>query len=137
MRYIHEQSGWPSFEWNAVKLLSLVADTRYRQGLLLGRMPALGFLLCSEASLEILTSDIVKSSAIEGASLDYTQVRSSIARRLNLDIGRLVPVDRNVEGIVAIMVDAVQHYDDALTKDRLFGWHAALFPSGHSGMRKK
>ena len=136
MKYIHEQSNWPSFVYDAVKLLPMVADVRHRQGLLYGRMSTLGFSLCSEASLEILTSDIVKSSGIEGETLDYIQVRSSIARKCNLDTGGFELADRAVDGIVEIMLDAVQHYDDILTEDRLFGWHSALFPSGRSGMRK-
>ncbi len=135
MTYIHELENWPEFKWAVEKVTSLLAEVRHKQGLLLGRMSTLGFSLKNEASLEVLTSDVIKSSAIEGEYLDREQVRSSIARKLGVDIGSMAAVDRHVEGIVTMMLDATQHYDTPLTKDRLLGWHAALFPTGRSGMR--
>jgi Fic family protein len=104
--------------------------------LLIGYMGALGFNFRQEAVLQTLTADVIKSSEIEGEKLDAEQVRSSIARRLGMDIGALKPADSNVEGVVEMMLDATRHYDQALTAERLFAWHAALFPTGRSGMRK-
>ncbi|MBJ7533557.1 Fic family protein [Rhodomicrobium vannielii ATCC 17100] len=134
MPYIHEQPGWPDFNWNDSALSLVLAGLRHRQGRLLGRMESLGFNLRAEASLTTLTSDVVKSSAIEGEILNPEEVRSSIARRLGIDVGGYVAASRNVEGIVEMMLDATQNYAQALTDDRLFGWHAALFPTGRSGM---
>jgi len=136
MRYIHQHSDWPHFKWDDAKLLPLLADVRHRQGRLLGRMEGLGFQLRSEASLTTLTADVIKSSAIEGALLDAEQVRSSIARRLGLDFGGTVQPSRDVEGVVEMMLDATQKYGEPLTAERLFGWHASLFPTGRSGMRR-
>src|SRR5271157_4757308 len=99
-------------------------------------MEALGFQLRAEAVLQTLTEDVLKSSEIEGEKLDRDQVRSSIARRLGVDIGALTPADRNVEGVVEMMLDATERYDKPLTKKRLIGWYAALFPTGYSGMLK-
>src|SRR6185295_16404244 len=118
------------------KLGNLLADVRHLQGRLLGRMEALGFGMREEATLQTLTQDVLKTSEIEGEKLDTQQVRSSIARRLGMDIGAALPVDRNVEGIVEIMLDATRNYDTPLTGERLFGWHAALFPTGRSGMQR-
>jgi Fic family protein len=134
--YIHELEGWPRFEWNSHKLAEQLAAVRHRQGRLLGRMEALGFELRAEAVLQTLTEDVLKSSEIEGEILDKEQVRSSIARRLGMDIGALAPVDRDVEGVVEMMLDATQNYQALLTDERLFAWHAALFPTGRSGMTK-
>jgi Fic family protein len=134
--YIHELKGWPTFEWNSQKLAEELAAVRHRQGRLLGRMEALGFELRAEAVLQTLTEDVLKSSEIEGEILDKEQVRSSIARRLGMDIGALAPVDRDVEGVVEMMLDATQTYQTPLTYERLFAWHAALFPTGRSGMTK-
>lgn len=136
MTYIHERSGWPSFTWQDSALTTLVAEVRHRQGRLLGRMETLGFDLRQEASLTTLTIDVVKSAAIEGEDLNRDEVRSSIARRLGLDAGGLSPSGRHVEGIVEMMLDATQNHEAALTADRLFGWHATLFPSGRSGMSR-
>ncbi len=135
MTYIHELPGWPGMHWNEARLLSPLGEVRYRQGRLLGRMEAMGFPLRSEANLATLTIDVVKSSAIEGEHLDTAQVRSSIARRLGIDIGGFVAVDREVEGIVEMMLDATQNHAAPLTSERLFAWHAALFPNRRSGMR--
>jgi Fic family protein len=136
MTYIHEQKDWPKFQWRDEQLAALLADVRHRQGRLLGRMEALGFPLRSEAVLQTLTEDVLKSSEIEGEVLDKDQVRSSIARRLGMDIAGLVPADRHVEGVVEMMLDATQRYKEKLTAERLYGWHAALFPTGRSGMSR-
>jgi Fic family protein len=134
--YIHELKGWPKFHWSHERVTELLVAVSRHQGRLIGRMEALGFQLRAEAVLESLTEEVIKSSEIEGEVLDKAQVRSSIARRLGLDIGALAPVDRNVEGVVEMMLDATQNYDRPLTEERLFGWHAALFPTGRSGMTK-
>jgi Fic family protein len=134
--YIHELADWPRFDWNRERLAEPLADVRHRQGRLIGHMETLGFNLRQEAVLQTLTVDVLKSSEIEGEKLDVEQVRSSIARRLGMDIGALKPADRNVEGIVEMMLDATRHYDQPLTAERLFSWHASLFPTGRSGMTK-
>jgi Fic family protein len=134
MPYIHERDDWPAFRWSDERLATKLAAVRHRQGLLIGRMGALGFAMRSEAVLATLTEDVLKSSEIEGEHLDKDQVRSSIARRLGMDIGGLIPSDRHVEGVVEMMLDATQNYAAALTADRLFAWHAAMFPTGRSGM---
>ena len=134
--YIYQLPAWPSFQYDAGKLNKLLTDVRHRQGKLLGKMDRLGFGLQVEATLQTLTLDILKSSEIEGELLDADQVRSSIARRLGIDIAGLVPADRNVEGVVEMMLDATQHFDKPLTDERLFNWHAALFPTGRSGMHR-
>jgi Fic family protein len=136
MTYIHQNPDWPNLRWDNAKLLPLLADVRHRQGRLLGRMEGLGFRLRAEASLTTLTSDVIKSSAIEGSLLDAAQVRSSIARRLGLDFGGNVKASRDVEGVVEMMLDATQKYAEPLTAERLFAWHASLFPTGRSGMRR-
>jgi Fic family protein len=136
MRYIHQSPDWPNLRWDNARLLPLLADVRHRQGRLLGRMEGLGFRLRAEASLTTLTSDVIKSSAIEGTHLDAAQVRSSIARRLGLDFGGSVRASRDVEGVVEMMLDATQKYAEPLTAERLFAWHASLFPTGRSGMRR-
>ena len=134
--YIQQEPDWPKFRWDHAKLLPLLADVRHRQGRLLGRMEGLGFRLRAEASLTTLTADVIKSSAIEGALLDAAQVRSSIARRLGLDFGDKVQASCDVEGVVEMMLDTTQKYSEPLTAERLFGWHASLFPTGRSGMRR-
>jgi Fic family protein len=134
--YIHELHDWPRFDWNRERLAEPLAAVRHRQGRLIGRMEALGFNLRQEAVLQTLTADVLKSSEIEGEKLNAEQVRSSIARRLGMDIGALKHADRNVEGIVEMMLDATRDYDQPLTAERLFSWHASLFPTGRSGMSK-
>jgi len=134
--YIHERPEWPSFHWDFERISQRLVEVRHRQGRLIGRMEGLGFQLRTEAVLHTLTEDVLKSSEIEGEKLDSDQVRSSIARRLGIDIGGLTPADRNVEGVVEMMLDATQHYDQPLTTQRLFDWHAALFPTGRSGMSR-
>lgn len=135
-RYIHELPGWPGFQWDQKKLAGPLAALRHRQGRLIGRMETLGFSLRAEATLQTLTLDVLKSSEIEGEILDRDHVRSSIARRLGMDIGGVAAVDRSVEGVVEMMLDATQNYGASLTAERLFGWHASLFPSGYTGIRK-
>ncbi|MEO0348045.1 MAG: Fic family protein [Pseudomonadota bacterium] len=134
--WIHEHQNWPNFTWDEAILVSKLADIRHRQGRLLGRMEGFGFDLKREASLCTLTNDVIKSSAIEGENLNSEEVRSSIARRLGVDIAVAIPPSRDVEGIVEMMLDATQNYSQPLTKERLFNWHAALFPTGRSGMRR-
>lgn len=136
MAYIHQEADWPKFRWDSAEVLSLLAGVRHRQGRLFGRMESLGFELREEAVLRTLTEDVTKSSEIEGEALDKDQVRSSIARRLGMDAGAVLPADRDVEGVVEMMLDATQKFREPLTEDRLFAWHAALFPTGRSGMSK-
>lgn len=134
--YIHQLEEWPSFKWNEEKLISLLSSTRHKQGRLLGKMESLGFSLQSEAMLETMTLEALKSNEIEGEILNEEQVRSSLARRLGLGVAGIIPSDRNVEGVIEVMLDATQGYLSPLTKDRLFNWHSALFPTGKIGLRK-
>jgi Fic family protein len=134
--YIHESTDWPHFRWNDQPLATALAAVRHKQGRLIGRMEALGFELRAEANLQSLTEEVVKSSEIEGLLLDPEQVRSSLARRLGMDVGGLAPADRHVDGVVEMILDATENYAVPLTDKRLFGWHAALFPTGRSGMAK-
>lgn len=136
MRYIYHQNDWPQFNWDLAKLAHLLADVHMQQGRLLGKMEVLGFKLVSEAALRTLTLDVVKNSEIENEILDVQQVRSSIARHLGMDIAGLVPTDRSVDGVVDMMLDATQHCNEPLTKQRLLGWHHSLFPAEYSGLRK-
>ena len=136
IKYIHELKNWPTFHWSQNRLAQQLASVRHRQGRLVGRMESLGFTLRSEAMLQTLTEDVIKSSEIEGEILDKEQVRSSIARRLGMDVGALTPADRNVEGVVEMMLDATQKFSAPLTTKRLFDWHASLFPTGRSGMTR-
>jgi Fic family protein len=136
MLYIHENDLWPDLKWNDAELSLLLGDVRHRQGRLLGRMEGLGFRLRSEANLTTLTADVIKSSAIEGESLDAEQVRSSIARRLGLEIGGAATANPEIEGVVEMMLDATQKFAEPLTVERLFDWHASLFPTGRSGVRR-
>ena len=134
--YIHELRDWPAFRWSQERLAERLAAVRHRQGRLIGRMEALGFKLQAEANLETLTEEVIKSSEIEGETLDKDQVRSSIGRRLGMDIGALTPAECNVEGVVEMMLDATQKFGSPLTAERLYAWHSALFPTGHSGSVK-
>ncbi|HEY2859549.1 MAG TPA: Fic family protein [Terracidiphilus sp.] len=133
---MHGLKDWPRFHWNAERIAAPLASARHRQGRLIGRMEGLGFNLQQEAVLQTLTADVLKSSEIEGEKLDAGQVRSAIARRLGIDIGALTPADRSVEGVVEMMLDATRHFSRPLTSERLFAWHASLFPTGRSGMTK-
>ena len=134
--YIHELKNWPELTFNEAELSPLLADVRHLQGKLLGRMESLGFKLREEATLQTLTHDVIKTSEIEGETLDTEQVRSSIARRMGMDIGITKPATRDVEGVVEVMMDATVSYTKPLTEERLFDWHAALFPTGRSGMQR-
>ena len=133
--YIHDQPDWPRLQWNDEALAALLSDVRHRQGRLIGRMEALGFDLQREAVLGTLVEDVVKSSDIEGEKLDAGQVRSSVARRLGMDAGGIGRADRDVEGVVEMMLDATRRFDEPLTAERLCDWQASLFPTGRSGMR--
>lgn len=135
-KYIYQYKDWTNFTWNDKAINAIFGEVRRLQGKISGQMNVLGFSAKEETTLTMLTLDVVKSSEIEGELLNYEQVRSSIARRLGIDAAGLVPSDRHVEGVVEMMLDATQKYDEALTEDRLFGWHAALFPMGRSGMYK-
>ena len=134
--YIHQNINWPKFTWNTDVITPLLGEVRHRQGKILGLMQGLGFRLQEETVLKTLTLDVVKSSEIEGEQLKPEQVRSSIARRLGIEIAGAVPAERHVEGIVEMLLDATQRYDEPLSEERLFGWHAALFPTGYSGLHK-
>lgn len=132
--YIWQAIDWPSWHYDLASLAGPLADVSRAQGLLLGRLADVGMALRDQASLAALTEDVIKTSEIEGERLDAESVRSSIARRLGVDIGALALVDRHVEGVVEMVLDATARCEAALTKDRLFGWHAALFPTGYSGL---
>ena len=134
--YLHQRKDWPNFTWDTDTLLPYVSNVRDLQGRLIGKMEAMGFNLREEAVLEILTEDVVKSSEIEGEILNNLEVRSSVARRLGMEISGLPNASRDVEGVVELLLDATQKYESPLTKDRMCGWHAALFPTGRSGMNK-
>jgi Fic family protein len=134
MAFIHQQAGWPTFKWDASSLSRILAAVRHSQGRLLGRMDGLGLPLRSQATLTTLTADVIKSSAIEGELLNQEQVRSSIARKLGLDVAGMVSSSRDIDGIVEMMLDATQQFQQQLTSDRLFAWQSALFPTGRSGL---
>lgn len=132
--YIHQLSGWPRFIWDDQRLITILAKVRHLQGHLIGKMEGIGISLRTEASLETLAVEIINSNEIEGELLSQQQVRSSLARRLGMEINGLIPSDRHVDGVVDMVLDAIQQYDQPLTDERLFGWHSSLFPSGRSGM---
>ena len=136
MTLIHERPGWPQFSWDSDALAAPLAAVRHKQGKHLGKMEALGFDLRAEANLSVLTSEVVNSSAIEGETLNPEEVRSSIALRLGLDVAGLPEPGREVEGVVEMTLDATQDFEAPLTNDRLFGWHASLFPTSRSGMSR-
>jgi Fic family protein len=135
-KYIYQQENWNDFYWNEFEINALFGEVKLLQGKLLGQVQLLGFASKEEKTLDTLTLDVLKSSEIEGERLNYEQVRSSIARRLGINTAGLVPSPRDVEGVVDMMLDATQHYNQSLTEERLLGWHAALFPMGYSGMYK-
>ena len=136
VEYIHNRPEWPAFRWDAERLEVHLSRARFLQGKLIGQMSNLGFALRQTAILETLTEDVLKSSEIEGEVFGKEQVRSSIARRLGVNIGALPPKDRAVEGVVEMMLDATQHFDKPLTAKRLFKWHRTLFPTGRSGLQE-
>jgi len=135
-KYIYEHKNWTDFSWQDKLINAVFGEVRLMQGRIIGQMNSLGFSVKKEATLTALTLDIVKSSEIEGELLNYEQVRSSIARRLGINIAGLLPSNRHIEGIVEMMLNATQLYNLPLTEERLFGWHAALFPTGYSGPYK-
>jgi Fic family protein len=134
--YIYQLPDWPSFRWDRETLAGPLAEVRHRQGRLIGRMESLGFPLQKEAELETVTLEVLKSSEIEGEKLDAPQVRSSVARRLGIETAGMVAADREIEGVVEMTLDATQNYAQPMTVERLFAWHAALFPTGRSGTRR-
>lgn len=136
MKYIYQNTDWRNFRWCGDKIQNLLLEIKKSQGYLLGKMDSLGFDVKNNALLQVLTENIIKSSEIEGQILDKHLVRSSIARRLGIDIGGETSVSRDIEGVVEMMLDATQNYSSQMTKERLIGWHAALFPTGFSGMYK-
>lgn len=135
-KYTYQYSNWPHFTWNEKEIQAILGKVRHLQGKIFGQISALGFSIREETMLSSLTLDVLKSSEIEGETLNYEQVRSSIARRLGLDYAGMIYSDRNVEGVVEMMLDATQNYHQPLDEERLLSWHAALFPSGRSGMHK-
>ncbi|MDX3905839.1 MAG: Fic family protein [Pigmentiphaga sp.] len=135
-RYIWQANDWPHWRFDLAALAGPMADVSRAQGVLLGRLADVGMPLRNQASLAALTDDVIKTSEIEGEQLKVESVRSSIARRLGVDIGALAPVDRHVEGVVEMVLDATVNYQAPMSRERLFGWHAALFPTGYSGLSK-
>ena len=135
-KYIYQKENWTDFVWDNAIVSAVLGDVRLLQGKMLGQIHSLGFSSKEEKKLEMLTLDVLKSSEIEGETLNYEQVRSSVARRLGINTAGLVTSPRDVEGVVEMMLDATQNYSEPLSEDRLFGWHAALFPTGYSGMHK-
>jgi Fic family protein len=131
--YIYDRTDWPKFRWDHEHLEGQLATVRHAQGRLIGRMETLGFALRAEATLRTLTEDVLKTSEIDGAVLDSVQARSSLARSLGIDVGVPTPADRHVDGVVGVVFDATQKFATPLTAERLFGWHAALFPTGGNG----
>ncbi|MDP2760690.1 MAG: Fic family protein [Sideroxyarcus sp.] len=136
IKYIWQRPEWPQWQFDAARLSELLSSVTLERGRLLGRMQAMGFKLAEETTLRMLTEDVIKSSEIEGEKLDQASVRSSLARRLGMDIGALAPADRHVDGVVEMVLDATQRYEQPLSHERLSGWHAALFPTGYSGLSK-
>lgn len=134
--FVYQKQDWSDFKWDSDKIVPLLGNVRHLQGKLLGQMESLGFSLKEEAVLTMLTLDVLKSTEIEGEILNKDQVRSSIACKLGITVNGIVASSWNVDGVVEMMLDATQHYDSPLTKKRLLGWHAALFPTGYSGMYK-
>jgi Fic family protein len=136
VKYIYEYSNWPNFTWDEKEIQEILGKVRHLQGKVFGQISALGFSIKEETMLSALTLDVLKSSEIEGEILNYEQVRSSIARKLGLDYAGMIYSDRYIEGVVEMMLDATQNYLKPIDDERLFGWQAALFPTGRSGMHK-
>lgn len=135
-KYIYEYDTWPEFTWDDKQLVPILGKVRHLQGKILGQMGALGFSIKVETTLSTLTLDVLKSSEIEGEILNYNHVRSSIAKKLGMENAGIVHVDKSVEGVVEMMLDATQKFDEPLNQERIFGWHASLFPTGWSGMNR-
>ena len=129
-KYIHQHSDWPEFRWNSEALLVPMTECRYRQGLLLGSLSSLGFPMLERPALDTLVNEVVSTSAIEGETLDAREVRSSLAQRLGLEHAGVPVVDRRVEGISTMMLDATRGYDEPVDAARLWRWHQGLFPPG-------
>jgi Fic family protein len=136
MNYIHEQPGYPKFTWDKDLIVNLLTSVSVLQGRILGKMQQFGFGIQQEAMLNAMTEEITKSSEIEGEILNSAQVRTSLARRLNINLEQETTSSHHIEGMVDVLMDAVQNYKDPLTVERLFGWHGALFPTGRSGLYK-
>ena len=136
IKYIYQYSSWPNFTWNEKEIQVVLGKVRHLQGKIFGQVNALGFSVKEETILTTLTLDVLKSSEIEGEILNYEQVQSSIAKRLGLDYAGMIVPDRNVEGVVEMMLDATQSFQNPIDEERLFAWHASLFPTGRSGMSK-
>jgi Fic family protein len=135
-KYIYQYKNWPNFTWDEKEVQVILGKVRHLQGKIFGQVSVLGFSIKEETILTTLTLDVLKSSEIEGEILNYEQVRSSIARRLGIEYAGMVSPNWNVEGVVEMMLDATQNYDKPVDEERLFGWHAALFPTGRSGLYK-
>ena len=135
-KYIYQSAQWPHFTWNDLEINLILGKVRHLQGKIVGQMATIGFSEKEETSLTNLTLDVLKSSEIEGEVLNYEQVRSSIARKLGIEYAGMVHSGRDVDGVVEMLLDATQHYYKPLSEERIFGWHAALFPTGWSGMVK-
>jgi Fic family protein len=134
--YIYQRPGWPGFKWSDSKIITLLVKVRNLQGQIEGKMETLGFDLKNQANLEVITQDVLKTTEIEGEKLDVEQVRSSVARRLNLNLNGEVESSRSVDGVVEMTVDAINNFNQPMSKERLFGWHCSLFPGGYSSMNK-
>ncbi len=134
--YIHELSHWPYFSWDQPRIAALLIQVRHKQGRLIGAMESIGFHLCEQTVLQVLTQDVVKSSEIEGEILDVSQVRSSVARHLGIEQAALGLIDQHVDGVVEMILDATQHFDQPLTQERLFSWYMALFPEEKISLKK-
>lgn len=135
-RYIHERADWPFYTWDGAILSEALAAVNFRRGALIAAMSAMGFERRQQTVLSVLVQDVQKSSEIEGERLPEVQIRSSVARRLGMDVAGLPPADRHVDGVVEMMLDATQRFDAPLDAERIFGWHAALFPTGRSGLQR-
>lgn len=135
-KYIYQYSQWPHFTWDDTEVNGILGRVRHLQGKIMGQMASLGFPMKDEALLSTLTTDVIKSSEIEGEKLNYEQVRSSIARRLGMEYAGMIATTRDVDGVVEMMLDATQNSNEQLTEERLLGWHAALFPTGWSGIQR-
>lgn len=135
-KYIYEHHNWPNFTWDEKEIQVILGKVRHLQGKVYGQINALGFSLKEDTMLSVLTLDVIKSSEIEGEILNYEQVRSSIARKLGIEYAGMTHSDRYIEGVVEMMLDATQNYLNPIDNERLYGWHAALFPTGRSGMHK-
>jgi Fic family protein len=134
--YIWQAGDWPTWRFDLAVLAQPLADVSRAQGLLMGRLADVDMALRDHASLSVLTDEVIKTSEIEGEQLNVDSVRSSIARRLGVDIGALAPLERHVEGVVQMVLDATANCHAPVSRDRLFGWHAALFPTGYSGLNR-